>query len=319
MHLRTLLSGTLAFALLTGPAVLASERSDPAVARPSPGLPGVFGSRTEQKPVRVAQAADPRVSQLEEQIRALNGTVEELNFQILQMQEQIRKMQEDNEFRFQELEKRTDAKAPAKSDAAEAPKNDGVATAEPPSGVEDIIAKSDPAATAPATTGEPPKTLGTITVDPNGEIKSAPIEPAAPADGTSVVSLPTANSPDELYRNAYEFILSGDYPSAEAGFRDHIARYPDDQKAADAHYWLGESLLGQQKYRDAAEVFLAASKDYPKSKKGPDILLKLGMSLAGLNQREVACATFGEIGKRYPQVSGALRDRVKQEQALAAC
>ena len=34
----------------------------------------------------------------------MNGTIEELNFQVLQMQEQIRKMQEDNEFRFQELE-----------------------------------------------------------------------------------------------------------------------------------------------------------------------------------------------------------------------
>lgn len=316
MHSRYFLGGALALFLACGGAALASERSDQDPPRPATGLPGVFGSRVEQPPLRLAQAADPRVTALEEQVRALNGTVEELNFQILQMQEQIRKMQEDNEFRFQELEKRTDAKGPAKSEVAESPKSD--AGAEAPSGVEDIIAKTDPAATAPAT-GEPPKTLGTITVDPNGEIKSSGIEPAAPADGTSVVSLPTASSPDELYRNAYEFILSGDYPSAEASFRDHIARYPDDQKAADAHYWLGESLLGQQKYRDAAEVFLAASKDYPKSKKGPDILLKLGISLAGLNQREVACATFSEIGKRYPQVSGALRDRVKQEQALAAC
>jgi TolA-binding protein len=54
-------------------------------------------------PVLMAQAGDPRVSQLEEQIRQLTGKIEELNFQILQMQEQMRKVQEDNEFRFQEL------------------------------------------------------------------------------------------------------------------------------------------------------------------------------------------------------------------------
>jgi TolA-binding protein len=47
---------------------------------------------------------DPRVTQLEEQVRRLAGTVEELNFQILQMQDQLRRMQEDYEFRFQELE-----------------------------------------------------------------------------------------------------------------------------------------------------------------------------------------------------------------------
>ncbi len=130
---------------------------------------------------------------------------------------------------------------------------------------------------------------------------------------------PATNDPEELYRNSYQFILSGDYSTAEQGFRDHITRFPKDAKAADAHYWLGESLLGQQKYRDAAEVFLAASKDYPKAKKAPDMLLKLGVSLVGLKQRDVACATFGEIGKRYPDISGALKERVKQERALAAC
>ena len=49
------------------------------------------------------------------------------------------------------------------------------------------------------------------------------------------------------------------------------------------------------------------------------MLFKLGVSLAALNQREVACATFTEVGKRYPQMSAALKERVKQEQALAAC
>ena len=43
---------------------------------------------------------------MQEQVRRLNGQVEELTFQLLQLQEQIRKMQEDNEFRFQELEEK---------------------------------------------------------------------------------------------------------------------------------------------------------------------------------------------------------------------
>ena len=79
----------------------------------------------------MAQAGDPRVTQLEEQIRKLNGTVEELNFQVLQMQEQMRKMQEDNEFRFQELEGRSPtprAGANKKSDAASEPATDKAAT-----------------------------------------------------------------------------------------------------------------------------------------------------------------------------------------------
>ncbi len=164
------------------------------------------------------------------------------------------------------------------------------------------------------------------------QVVEAPVKQAAPANGSSeaqssmpktdetvVAALPATDDPDELYRNSYEFILSGDYGTAEAGFRNHISRFPDDPKAADARYWLGESLLGQKKYRDAAEIFLAASKEYPSAKKAPDMLLKLGVSLNGLDQHDVACATFSEIGKRYPDIGGQFKERVKQEQALAAC
>ncbi|MEM8797157.1 MAG: tol-pal system protein YbgF [Pseudomonadota bacterium] len=51
-----------------------------------------------------------RVDQLEERVRGLTGRIEELLFEIQRLQEQIRVMQEDNEFRFQELEgqKRSD-------------------------------------------------------------------------------------------------------------------------------------------------------------------------------------------------------------------
>ncbi|RWK74732.1 MAG: tol-pal system protein YbgF, partial [Mesorhizobium sp.] len=220
----------------------------------------------------------------------------------------------------------------AEAPATQAPADAGT----PPAGGQEVIVESptgEPGAVIP---GTPPKTFGTITVDKNGNVVEGKTQAHAPAqnavpgdqaagdqagksDDTVVAALPATDDPEELYRNSYQFILSGDYGTAEQGFRDHIARFPKDAKTADAHYWLGESLLGQQKYRDAAETFLAASKDYPKAKKAPDMLLKLGVSLVGLNQRDVACATFGEIGKRYPNVSGALKERVKQERALAAC
>jgi tol-pal system protein YbgF len=340
MYFRAILSGTLAAMLLSGTAAFAqpSEQDRPGIVDllPKFGLPGVFGAKKSEETVRYAQASDPRVVALEEQIRSLSGTIEELNFQILQMQEQLRKMQEDNEFRFQELEKRSDARA-GKSNRSVAqaptaprqPPAGNAPAAQSPGSIEEVITSQDPAAP-----GAPPKTFGTITFDENGNVKDGSIDQqatqgvitppptngAAPAqDGAVVAALPATDDPEELYRNSYEFILSGDYGTAEAGFRDHIARFPSDPKTADSHFWLGESLLGQQKYRDAAEVFLAANKNYPDSKKAPDMLLKLGVSLVGLNQRDVACATFAEIGKRYPDISGALKGRVKQEQALAAC
>ncbi|SFO47461.1 tol-pal system protein YbgF [Mesorhizobium sp. NFR06] len=388
MHFRTVLSGTLALLLVSSlPSLAASadtagQAADKGFSFHLPTL-GIFGDMKKPEQAQVAQQdGGAGMTGLEDQLRQMNGKIEELNFQILQMQEQMRKQQEDNEFRFQQLEGGSQGGAkPAGQKKSEAAPQDGNAnggntnlgdagtgqSGTGDAGTDNSVAQA-PATQAPADTGSqnggktvgdvivesqtgdpgklitgaPPKNFGTITVDKNGNVvnaetgpqASAPAEPppvtaSAPAaeapakkgksGGTEVAALPSTNNPDELYRNSYQFILSGDYSTAEQGFRDHISRFPKDGKAADAHYWLGESLLGQQKYRDAAEVFLAASKDYPKAKKAPDMLLKLGVSLVGLKQNDVACATFNEIGKRYPDVSGTLKERIKQEKALAAC
>ena len=366
MHLRTVLSGALTALLLSGVAVSPSQagQSDGGLFHlPSFNLPGVFGGSAERQqpapsqPTQMAQSDAGGSIAIEDQIRQLNGKIEELNFQILQMQDQMRKQQEDNEFRFQQLEGGSaQGKPEKKSDASDGATQRNVAVAPaadsqagdqaPAQGsdatsaqaaqqssdqIGDVIVDSGNGDPGQVTKGAPPKDFGTITVDKNGNVvtakqddaavRSEPVQPAGKsgADGTVVASLPPADSADELYRNSYQFILSGDYGTAEKGFRDRIARFPKDAKAPDAHYWLGEALLGQQKYHDAAEVFLAASKDYPRAKKAPDMLLKLGVSLVGLKQNDVACATFAEVGKRYPEASSALKQRVKEEESKASC
>lgn len=290
-------------------------------------LPEMMGRAEAPETVQLAQATDPRVMGLEEEIRQLNGRVEEMNFQILQIQEQMRKMQEDVDFRLQEIEqKRTDAGGAAPSAKPQ------TSVAEAQQGNLPPPAASTPApapsvAQAPAEgPGKPEKPLGSIVFDQNGNVVGGTLDPKAveeagvETDDETVAALtPSTSDPKELYRNSYESILSGDYGTAEAGFRQHIASFPSDAQTADAHYWLGEALLGQQRYRDAAEVFVDANRQYPDSRKSPDMLLKLGVSLSALNQREVACATFSKIPQRYPQTSASLKERVKQERALAGC
>lgn len=355
MHLRKILSGTLALLLVAG-AAHAFETvggGAPASSGASFNLPGVAlpgaprGDARSEGSVRYAQAGDPRITQLEERIRTLSGTIEELNFQVLQMQEQMRKMQEDNEFRFQELEqgrsnatgtRRQGGVGPAPASTPARPADPAKRTdAERSGSVEEIIVQDQssggtaaPSGAAPdANRGAAPQILGNVRFDANGNVVGGTENPNAPrasvpaarqgTDNTVVAALPSTDDPEEIYRNSYEFILSGDYGTAETGFKDHIARFPKDAKTADARFWLGEAQLGQKHYRDAAETFLAANKEFPTSKKAPDMLLKLGVSLVGLNQKDVACATFAEVGKRYPSASGVLKERVKQEQAIAAC
>jgi tol-pal system protein YbgF len=284
--------------------------------KPQADVPGA-------RPVILAQDAVGNI-QVEEQIRLLNGKVEELTFQILQMQEQMRKLQEDNEFRFQELEKTKQGMAQPKQDNTDAaavqpeppagePKKEGsirVVTTEKTNATDDIAATIDGSEGA----GAPPKDLGSVKFDENGNPVGGSV-----ADPGQVAALPSGDNPGELYKKSYEHILAGEYPSAEAGFRQHIESYPADPQAADARYWLGESLIGQERYRDAAEVLLKAQKEFPKSKKAPDMLLKLGVSLAALDNKDVACATFAQVSKKYPKAAPALVERVSAEQAKAGC
>ena len=102
-------------------------------------------------------------------------------------------------------------------------------------------------------------------------------------------------------------------------FRDFLNKYPNDRLVPDAQYWLGESLFQRQRYRDAAESFLAVSTKYEHSGKAPDALLRLGQSLAALNQKETACATLAEVGRKYPRASASVKHGVDAEQKRVHC
>lgn len=317
----------------------------PISASPLSGLANGFLPAKKERAVDgnvvLAQAMDPRVGQLEEQIRALNGRIEEMSYQLLQMQEQIRKAQEDNEYRFQDLENGKGG-ASGKSGALEKPVNGGTADQQIASNTvpADDAAGTDPLATADSGAnagGAQPQELGSIKFDENGNPIGAEANPdlnnqsasigndnALPGvDGglpqASQSSTASLDNPDDLYQVAYGHVLTGDYQLAEREFRDYLDIFPSGEKAADANFWLGEAQYSQGNFNDAAKTFLNAHQTFSKSKKAPEMLLKLGMSLAALDNRETACATLREVNKRYPSASKAVKAKVSSEQSRLSC
>ena len=237
-------------------------------------------------------------------------------------------MQEDNEFRFQELEKRGDAGAAGQQRSTEIataagrrqaaggrqrpPATDsrtvgrrrrsdrrqpdrrrrhGPALGAPPAG---------PSARSPSTTTATSPAAASANHDRRACRRRGP----DPSDGTDRLRRcrrPTI--PDELYRNSYEFILSGDYGTAEAGFRDHISRFPADPEGRRRAFLAGRGAARPEEIsRRGRDLPRGQQANTRSSKKAPDMLLKLGVSLTGLDQRDVACATYTEIGKRYPDI-----------------
>jgi tol-pal system protein YbgF len=128
-----------------------------------------------------------------------------------------------------------------------------------------------------------------------------------------------SGSARDEYDLAYGYVLTGDYPLAEAHFSAWISAFPSHSLADDARFWMGESKLQQRKYQEAASAFLDLHKRVPNNSKGPDTLLKLGVALAGLGEKAAACATFSEVAKKYPDATGATMNRVANEQQRAKC
>jgi tol-pal system protein YbgF len=299
------------------------------------------GQQQQQAPVINVQAggAEVRIQQLEEQLRQLNGRIEEMSFQLLQMQETIRKAQEDNEFRFQEIEKSGGSSAgtgakPMKKSEADVPASSQSAQAQ--GGSDDIartIQTSRVPETAPSTDvpendglGQPPKQLGSMEFDQNGNPTGGSVNPGAevgssplPPPNVSGSQTASLGSEADQYKAAYGHVLSGDYSTAEKEFNAYIGQYPNSARSADANFWLGEALYSQGKFNESAKTFLNAHQKYSTSEKAPEMLLKLGMSLAALDNTETACATLKEVSKRYPKASRAVISKVASEQKRLSC
>ena len=227
--------------------------------------------------IQLAQSDDAafRMSQMEEQMRVLNGKVEDMTFQLLQLQEQIRKMQEDNEFRFQELENRGDVK-PGNENVAKAGEPDlGKPQPSDPTAdnggsdgeanrksITELLNKEQNG-TGPKQ-GEPPISLGTLTFDGDGNLVDSNV--GKPIDLTGrqpAVDLP--DSPDALFDLGYQYVQAGQYDQAEEVFSRHVSDFPDDPKGPEAKFWLGESLFSQGDYEGAAKVFLENHKQNPQA------------------------------------------------------
>jgi tol-pal system protein YbgF len=152
---------------------------------------------------------------------------------------------------------------------------------------------------------------------------SAGLPPPPPRNTSSTGMLaavqPPSQSPQDQYDLAYGYLLRKDYALAEAAFETFLKQHPGDRRAAEATYWLGESLFQRQRYRDAAESFLTVTTKHDKSGKAPEALYRLGQALAALGENEAACAALAEVGRKYPRASAGVKQGVEREQKRVRC
>lgn len=276
-------------------------------------------SQTGANGQSVANQLAGRIDDLENQLRALTGRFEEVEFKASQAQQNLEKLSKDIDFRLGELERGQQPAAVAGADQP-APAANAAATA---AGGQPLARGSTSATPGVAPTKE--GVLGTLPTDANGkplpgsaQTAQRPAAPAAAAAPSARAKLPPG-TPQEQYNYAYKLLVQSDYADAEGAFREFLAAHPKDVLAGNAQYWLGETFYVRQQYEQAASAFLTGYQGYPKGAKASDSLLKLGMSLSALKKNPEACAALGQLSKQFPDAPPHVKDAAQRERAKIGC
>lgn len=152
----------------------------------------------------------------------------------------------------------------------------------------------------------------------SGPVDLSALNQGAPAATIAPQSLPEPARTDAL-ANVRQLQSSGRYAMAAEEARQVLVDNPTGPVAGEARYLLGEALLAQGDYREAANLFLENYTSDPNGARAPASLVKLGASLNNLGEREAACSSLEELFSVYPNVDGALRAEAERQRQAADC
>ena len=252
---------------------------------------------------------EQRLIELEEEIRNLTGSLEEINFKI------------DNIFKLLKTTESNETKQSSNEETL-LPLNNSQSAIQSiekeTTIIEDPNIKNNPSM----------KVLGTVNEnfsEENKEVFSENNIPettgGAPKQGKisddKITSL--LKSPSEIYSYAYDMLVRENFVEAEKSFKAFIGEHPDDPLASNAYYWLGETYYVQKKFQLAAISFARGFQNFPKGNKAIDQLFKLALTFMNLGKNEDACAAFSKLESEFPNAPKRISNRAKEYIKRAKC
>jgi tol-pal system protein YbgF len=166
------------------------------------------------------------------------------------------------------------------------------------------------------TLSQAPRASAPLPAQPQAQ--SAPPAIAPPAN----LTVPATATPEEIYKQAYTYLTSAQYPLAQKWLETFLERHKEHELADNAYYWLGEVYLVQGKSEDAIVAFKDGLMAFPKGRKAPGNLLKMGTAFEKLGQAHHARSAWRKLLQDYPGTPEATKAREalgeEGEQAPAA-
>ena len=226
--------------------------------------------------------------QLQAEIQALRGMVEEQAFELRKLQRDTLNRYTDTDDRLRNLETATqkqssEAVAPNQSIGSRGEIDDNA-----PLERKLLLEESQVSRDSPVPDDAGRETAG----------------PARRADARGTLQ-PAVLSEQQLYQMAYDSVINSNFERSIAEFDQYLSIYPQGRFVTNAFYWKGQAFLYLNRYaeaRDSYEVILA---EYAESAKLPDAMYGLGLAYQGLGNIQQAKQLLNEIKRRFPNTGVA--------------
>jgi len=104
----------------------------------------------------------------------------------------------------------------------------------------------------------------------------------------------------QLYQIARDQHQRGSLSSAQQAYEQFLEEFPNDERAPDAHFFLADLLLQQDRPDDALEMFEQIPALYPANPRVPDALFRIARLQADAGDTSDARATLQRLINTYP-------------------
>lgn len=208
--------------------------------------------------------------QLQSEIQALRGQLEEQGFEIKKLQRDSLGRYTDTDSRLIDLE-----------------------TLATQRGLEPLVVerKSD------IETSETP--------DPAGQKENASNTISASKRSNRGALQPAVLTEQQLYQLAYDSVINSDFERSVAEFNHYLDVHPRGRFVANAHYWKGQAFLYMGSFDAARDSYEVILNEYRESSKLPDAMYGLGLAFQGMGNIPRAKQLLNDIKREFPNTGVA--------------
>ncbi len=122
-----------------------------------------------------------------------------------------------------------------------------------------------------------------------------------PAPSSADTSTGVLAGPNQLYTTGRDQLLRGATATARMTFQELITNYPQSDYAADAQFWIAESLAKENNVPAADAAYAAVVSAYPTSAKAPTALYKRAQLVLKQGNTQQAKQLFEQVVARFPR------------------